>query len=147
MASTFKSVEVTANPSPRYNEKGVYALYGHYALAAALVINDVIQMVAVPAGARVLGVSIKTPDLDTHQTPTIALDVGDGDDTDRFIAASIIGQAGGQVNNMAATYGNADGYAKQYSADDTIDIKVLTAPATGATTGTIELVALVCNDV
>lgn len=146
MASTFKSVEVTRGDF-RYNEKGVYPLYGTYELAAALVQNDVIQMVNVPAGATVLFAQLFTDDLDTNQAPAIELDVGMGDDTNKFIRDALVGQAGGWVNSIEATYGNVDGFCYKFTADDTIDVKVKTAPGTGAATGTLTLMVLVCNDI
>jgi hypothetical protein len=146
MASTFSSVEVTRGDF-RYNEKGVYALYGTYELAAALVINDVIKMVNIKSGTKVLHVMLFVDGLDTGTS--LVLDVGDDGDTDRFITGSVIGRSStaGQIDSLAATYGNKDGFAYEYTADNTIDVKVQTAPASGASTGTVTLVALVSNDI
>lgn len=112
-----------------------------YTLAGALTLNQVIPGVPVPKGARVVGMGLSATDLDTNGTPTIVLAVGDGGDDDRFITASTIGQAGGVQNINAHT-----GYYYQYTSADTIDIKVTTAPATGATTGTIRLHVLYVID-
>lgn len=101
------------------------------------VVNDVVQMIKVQSGERVLDVILSVDDLDS--STGIELGVGDGGDDDRYITASTIGQAGG-LARMARHVGH--GYA--YTADDTIDIKVTTAATgTAATTGTLRLTALI----
>jgi len=121
---------------PRTGE-GVIAVVSKYTQAAAYVINDVIQMVKVPKGAVILDVALSCEDLDTHATPTIVLEVGDGEDTDRYITGSTIGQAGG-----LASLARYNGHGYQYTANDTIDVKVTTAPATGTTDKSIMLTVL-----
>lgn len=108
---------------------------GEYLVNAALTLNQVIPMVAVPKGARAVYGLLTCDDLDTNGTPTIVLAVGDGDDDDRYLAGSTIGQTGG-----AATFNRHIGNGNyEYAAADTIDVKVTTAPATGATAVTIRL--------
>lgn len=109
--------------------------YASYSLTAALAAADVVEMIRVPAGAIIYSVLLKVTDLDTNGTPTITLTVGDGADTDRLVTSSTIGQAGGSTTTLAST-----GLLYTYTAEDTIDITVGTGPATGATTGTLELV-------
>lgn len=109
--------------------------YASYTVAAALALNDVIQMVRLPAGARVIGISLQTTDLDTGGSPAIVLDVGDPDDTDRLIDGATIGQAGGISTSVVAS----TGFGYQYSAETVISVLVQVAPATGATSGTIQL--------
>jgi len=134
--TTYQSSKVAATV-PARSGLGLVSVCAEYALTAALAAGDVIKMVKVPKGARVVDVQLSTTDLDTHGTPTIALDVGDDGDTDRFIAGSTIGQAGGvaRLNSHA-------GHMYTYTEDDTIDVAVGTGPATGATTGTIRCTAL-----
>ena len=106
-----------------------------YTLTAALALNDVIQMVRIPQNATIISMTLSADDLDSNGSPAIVLDVGDGSDTDRFIDGSTIGQAGGvepAINNKA-------GHLHQYTSEDTIDVLVQVAPATGATSGTIKL--------
>ncbi|WP_439684859.1 hypothetical protein MNJPNG_04960 [Cupriavidus oxalaticus] len=137
MATTFNSTNTgAANAVPGIGDgHGLKAVVGVYTLAAALVINDVIQSPTVPKGATVLDVMVVTTDLDTNGAPTITLDVGYGTDPDYFVAASTIGQTGGVVRASAAT-------AKPLTLteNDTIDVLVKAAPATGATSGTISIV-------
>lgn len=108
-----------------------------YEITAALALNDVVQMVKVPAGAIVSNVVLATDDLDTGGTPAIVLDVGDGGDADRYIDGSTVGQTGGitDSSNLAI-----DGIGYTYSVEDTIDVLVQVAPAAGATSGTIKLI-------
>ncbi len=147
MATTYKSVEVTAGDVPRAVTPGVYSVYGHYAaVGSSLVINDVVQMCKVPLGARVLGIALESTDLDSGATPAVTLSIGDGDDTDRFIANSTVGQAGGVVAFPTGTGFNTAGMAYQYTTNDTIDILVGTAPQTTATTFTFKMTVLLSID-
>lgn len=136
MASTFTSDAVASTVQPRAG-LGVCSITASYEISAALVVNDVIQMVKVPAGATVLNVILQTDDLDTNGSPAIVLDVGDGTNTDLYIDGSTIGQAGGiEYMNVNTALGNT------YTSEDTIDILVQVAPATGATSGTLTLTVI-----
>ena len=130
MASTFQTTDV-ANGEPARAGIGVTSVTKTYAVLAALVINDVIQMIKVPAGAVILDMILEADDLDDGTA--IVLDVGDGSDTGRFIDGSTIAQAGGM-----GRMDQAGGVGYEYSAEDTIDVLVETAPTTG-TTGNITL--------
>ena len=132
MASTFTTDKVGSGVQPLAGI-GSHAVYAEYELAAALVVNDVIQMVKVPAGARITEVILTVDDLDSGTQ--LVLDVGDGSDQDRFIKQSSIGQTGGTVRLGSGIIDGACNY--KYTADDTIDVKVQTAPQTGATSGTV----------
>lgn len=93
-----------------------------YTVPTGLVLNDIIQMVKIPAGATVLDVKLSSTATDTGSVPALRLEVGDGDDPNRYITASDIGVAGGiAVLNAQA------GHCYAYAAEDTIDIKVSTA--------------------
>lgn len=132
--------KVASTVQPRAN-LGVNSVTGTYTLTAALALNDVIQMVKIPSGATVLDTILSCNDLDTGGAPTITLSVGDGGSTARYLSASTIGQTGGLAHT--ATHGG-HGYA--YTADDTIDVLVAAAPATGATTGTVALTVIYTLD-
>lgn len=106
--------------------------YAELALTVAPVINDVYQMINVPAGARILAVTVGADDLDTNGSPTITLSCGDGSSTARYLSASTIAQTGAApVDTLLKT-----GYGFVYTTADTIDILVAAAPATFAA-GTI----------
>jgi len=139
--ATLTTSKVAAGVQARSIENGVVSVTATYTLTAALAAADVIQMVKVPSGATVLNVILSCTDLDTNGSPAIVLDVGDGDDTDRFIDGATVGQAGG-VATLNAHVGH--GYA--YTADDTIDVTVATGPGTGATSGTVRLTVLYTMD-
>ncbi|MBN3848152.1 hypothetical protein G3N58_15125 [Paraburkholderia sp. Ac-20342] len=102
-------------------------------LTAALALNDVLTGPKLAAGSTIVDVIIAASDLDSNGAPTITLDVGYGVDPDYFIAASNIGQAGGIARASAST-------AKPLTlvSDDTIDVTVHAAPATGQA-GTVDL--------
>lgn len=109
-------------------------VYSEFTFPVAPVINDVVQMVGVPLGARVTDVVLGSDDLDTNGTPTITLDVGDGGDVDRYLAASTIAQTGAAPTGAILK----TGFGYVYTAADTIDIMVKAAPATGVV-GTVRL--------
>jgi len=128
--ATYKSDMVNGNQSFKPFPSGALGVrYASFEASTALALNDVIQIVDVFSGETVHKVVIKTDDLDTGTT--IILDVGDGSDVDYYIDGSTVGQAGG------ADEIDANVAPKEYSADDTIDILVQTAP-TGGGKGTIE---------
>lgn len=135
MASTYSSDQVADGVQPR-GEHGPCVVVGEYEISAALVDDDTIKMVKVPQGAIITDIKVMTDDLDTASSPAIKFDVGDGSDRDRFIQQTTIGQGGGRAN-----LDQIGGLGYEYTDDDTIDIKVETAPTTGATSGTIKLVA------
>lgn len=146
--ATLKSSKAAAGiggaaPHP---DGAVYWRQATYALGAALALNDVVEMIPVYAGERVVEVRLITPDLDTNGAPAIVLAVGDGVDPNRYISGSTIGQTGGTAELGAgvavADQGNLD---YRYTAQDTVDILVSTGPATGAATGTIRLEALIAR--
>jgi hypothetical protein len=135
MATTRYSVQVARGDVPRAVTPGVYNAYGYYiATGDALVINDVIQMVKVPIGARILSIDLNCTDLDSGTTPAVTLDVGDGTTTARFITSSTIGQAGGNLRFPSDSTTTAAGVGYQYTVADTIDILVSVAPQTTSTT-------------
>ena len=136
--ATFTADEALSTEQPKTGglAGNCKTVVGTYEITAALALNDVIQMVHVPDGATVVSTVLGTDDLDTNGSPTIVLDVGDDGDTDRFVDGATVGQAGGitDTSDMAMT-----GFGYTYTADNTIDVLVQAAPATGATSGTITL--------
>ena len=140
MASLFYSVEVTRGDTPRAVTPGVYSVYGHYTLAGtSLVINDVIQMVSVPLGARVIDVILDIDDVDTGSQFGCA--VGDDGTTNRYITNTTLGRSAGIARANGATYERT-----AYTVNQTIDVFVVTAPQTGITTSVISLCALLAID-
>lgn len=146
MATTYATGLATSNQAFTPPGGGVVGVReAVYTLTDALALDDVIQMIPVAAGERVVDLILVSEDLDTHVSPAIVLDVGDGDETDRYIDGATIGQTGGfsRMGEGLATDAEAIAVNKLYTAADTIDVHVQVAPATGATTGTIRLRAFI----
>lgn len=118
---------------PVYSEIGPKIRKATFPVTAAIAgaAADIIEMIPVYAGETLIDVALEAPDLDSGSG--ILLDVGDGNDDDRFIVASNVGQSGG-VARLGVNLGH------EYSADDTIDVTISTAAA-GGQAGTITLVA------
>jgi hypothetical protein len=102
-------------------------------LSANVVAADVVQILKVPKNCTVLWVQAIASDMDTNGAPTMSFKIGDGDDDDYYVAASLIGQTGGVVQSNVFT-----ARPKTYANDDTIDITWITAAATFAA-GTIDV--------
>jgi len=130
--ATFTSDQINGNqvfkPFPDGN---LGVRYAKYSVTAAPNTSDVYQMVDVFAGETVHDVKIKSSDLDTGTD--LVYGVGDGGDTDKYIAASTAGQ-GGTADEMDADVAPVD-----YTSDDTIDIIVEVDPAGDVATGTLEM--------
>ena len=113
--ATFTSDSVSGNSSFKPFPSGTVGVrYASFNVTAAPNAADVYQMVDVFAGETVHDVKIKSSDLDGGTA--LVFGVGDGDDTDLYIAAATCGQGG------TADEQDADVAPKTYSADDTIDI-------------------------
>lgn len=139
MATTYKSPNCTdATLVPARAGVGVEWAYATFEASVALVIDDIIQMVTLPIGATVIDIILSVDDLDSGSA--LVLDVGDGADDDRYILGTTIGRGGGTVRLGAGVTGAAAASAAQYeyTAEDTIDIHVDTAPAGGGV-GTLRL--------
>ncbi len=135
-ATTFTSAQAASTVNPRTCENGLCYACGTYEITAALVVNDVIQIVRVPTGAYIQEITLQTDDLDSAG-PAIVLDVGDGTTTDRFIDACLSAQVA--ANDVTCRINQMDGLNYTYAAEDTIDVLVATAPTTGTTSGTVSL--------
>lgn len=137
---TYRSPKVAPGVQPRHEPQGLLSVTGTYALAGALALNDIVEMVKLPRGAAVLDVVLTTDDLDTGGSPAIVLAVGDYGDAARFITGATIGQAGGlaRAGTKAVPY--------VYSDDAIVTVKVTTGPATGAATGNVSLTVIYTMD-
>lgn len=147
MATTFTATQTTSNSLFKPFPDGMIGVRETtYVTSAAWVINDVVQMIKVFEGERVLDVQMLVEtDADTGGSPAIVMAVGDGVDNDRYVSASAIGQAGGfvRLGQGLDTAAEAASLRYTYPADDTIDIKITTAPATGVAAVTVTLRALI----
>ena len=130
--ATYTSGAVDGNSSFKPFPGGTLGVrYAKFTATTAIALNDVIQMVDVFAGETVHDVKIKSSDLDGGTA--LVFGVGDGGDTDKYIAASTCGQ-GGTADEM-----DADVAPVAYTSDDTIDIICEVAPGSDVATGTLEM--------
>jgi hypothetical protein len=126
-----------------YPDNSVHVRRAEYTLLAALVAADVIQMIPVFAGERVLYVTLSTEDCTT--AADLTLSVGDGVATAKYLALSAIAQAGGTVRSVTqATEALANAEAVAYTVSDTIDV-VVGVGGTGGVGKKIRLEALIAK--
>lgn len=123
--ATLTADRASSGVNARYQETGVFCEVSTYEASSASV-ADIIQMCKVAQDVTVLDLHIIYDALGASST----LDVGDGDDDDRYIAAQSTASAG--LTRMDA----ATAFPRTYSTEDTIDLVVGGA----AITGTITLV-------
>ena len=98
--ATFTSDQVDGNQAFKpFPDGNLGVRYAKYSVTAAPNANDVYQMVDVFSGETVHDVKIKSSDLDGGTA--LVFGVGDGGDTDKYIAASTCGQ-GGTADEMDA---------------------------------------------
>lgn len=115
----------------------IVVIRGEIALEAGdLTLNQVIHMLKVPRTFCVTGLVMVVSDLDTGTD--VALSIGDSGNAGRYGAGLTTAQAGG-------VYTATIGLGTIYAADDTIQVKLTTAPGTAAA-GTIKLFAFGFND-
>jgi hypothetical protein len=118
-----------APPAKTSNARGTVTFAGEEitVTAAQLTLNATFGSVKVPKNAVILGAWLMSTDVDTNGSPAVVLSVGDSSDDDRLIAGATVGQAGGLDKDIETT-----GFAYQYTAETTVQVKVKTAPGTAA---------------
>lgn len=123
--TTYLSNKAIPGVSPKFTASNSIPVYASFSLTSAPALNDLIQMMTIPAGATICSVVLDSDKLDSNGTPTIKFDVGDGTVANRYLAASTLPQQGGAaVANVAAAYGY------QYTSNTPLYVKVNTAAAT-----------------
>lgn len=119
--------------------------------STALENGDVIEMIPVFKGETVHAVHVVINEFDSNGSPTGKMDFGDGDDPNRFIENGGVNM-GADNTTQVGTYladdqdtgaGFLTSAGYQYTADDTIDAKVVAAVATGATSKTLTVTAII----
>lgn len=132
-----------ASTKPLKDGRGTHVVTSSYSITANPTAADILQMVPIPKGAKIVDVLLTSTDLDTNGTPTITMTVGDTQTTstaNRYITTSTIGQAGG-----VARLNNQVGSLFVFTTDGTIDITFGVASATFAS-GTITLTVTYVTD-
>jgi hypothetical protein len=112
---------------------------GSYLLSAPLEEGQVIPMVAVPSGARILDVTLSADDLDNAEE--LVLHVGDGQMGDRYIKDTTVAQGGG-----VARLSSQIGHGYRYKEGDTVDITVATASTAGRAAGLLRVCVMFVID-
>lgn len=116
----YKTDAVKSDVKPDRSDAGVLLCRtGEYTADGAMAAANVIQMVPVPEGAKIVDIKIMA-DASTAAT----LDVGDGNDTDRFFDG--LDGTSAVAAGLVADGAGIDAINYVYEADDTIDILVKT---------------------
>lgn len=134
MPTAYKTQAMSRNqPMPAATGHLVVAYPFSFALTAALALNDTIHVADLPEDMVPVDAVLVSDDLDTNGAPAIALDFGVTDSTECFLNNSTVAQAGGVARaDQKAGFRLAPSSSKRQ-----VLITVAVAPATGATTGTI----------
>lgn len=122
--ATVTADRAASNVNARQQEKGVFCEVSTYELSSTAN-GTIIQMLKVAAGTTVLDGFIHFDALGGSTT----VDVGDGDDDDRYISAKDTSSAGRQYFGE-----NVAGFPRTYSSEDTIDCIIEGADGTGTLT-------------
>ena len=145
MATVYQSPDVSpGRPAPSADDTGTdMSVRGIVVLTLAVVINDILEVLKIPAGHIVKDLILETDRLDTNGAPLLTYDVGfmpgtpSVVDTARiptadWFAASTLGQTGGIARPAAATAVLAK-FMRQEAMDfeRSIGVLIKAAPATG----------------
>jgi hypothetical protein len=126
--ATYISNQVSSGQIP-INERGAsFLVFGSIALTTALAANDIVQLVQVPNGYKVLNVTLDVDPLDSNASPTLTGSVGDPTTAGKYITVTAAQLKTGivQPNNVtgstgvvyapASSGGNAGGTLIQFKA-------------------------------
>lgn len=111
----------------------VKAAYFEVTCTAAPATTDTINFGYLPAGSRVLSMTLESTDMDTNGTPTLALNVGDSGSATRYFSASTVGQAG------TAAVASAVSGLHYKNTDKTLIVGVASNNAATGAAGTLSL--------
>jgi hypothetical protein len=126
--ATYTSAQVSSGTIP-INERGAsFLVFGSIALTTALAVNDIVQLIQVPNGYKILNVTLDSDPLDSNAAPTLTGSVGDAVTAGKFITVTAAQLKTGIVlpNNVpgstgvvyapAGSGGNAGGTVLQFKA-------------------------------
>lgn len=132
--ATYSATNYDKKPALSHGLSGnAKVAYAEVSCTSAPSTSDTLNFFYLPAGARVIAASLEASDMDTNGTPTLALNIGDADDADRLFAASAVGQAGTDSQDIAVA-----GLFNSYESETLITGTASTNAATGAA-GTVRL--------
>jgi len=146
MASTFQSDNVK-NGKPARAGLAAGSVSGQYTFLAALVDEDIVQMVKIPAGATVTDWILDIPATGLDTGTAIVWALGDGGSEARFVTGAVQGRSSaGAIVRLGSTGSVVGSSQYKYAAEDTIDFKVKTAPTTGVAEGILKLTVFYTMD-
>lgn len=125
--ATYQGTGATNGAQPRAVHAGVNSHVSTYTFTATSSAGDVVQMVKIPDGARILDVKVKA------DNGNALISVGDGGDSGRFISTATVSASMASLNvpgGLGYQYDVSDGAIPQ---SDTIDITVANSGAASAT--------------
>lgn len=114
--ATLSSDRIASNLPIREIHAGAFTEVAAYSGSAAFSAGDVVQMVNVPAGARVVDLKYQTNVL--SDSVSAAFTIGDGLDPNRYVSAAGLSTIGGNLDNRLTAFGY------EYTADDTVDVTI-----------------------
>ena len=127
------SLTSTTTPVPAKHGIETITVFTEFTVNTALVANDIVQLVKIPAGAVVTELTVSCSG---SLGSTLTAEFGDGNDTDRYIVSATFGQGAASFVRLGAH----TGLGASQTVEDTIDMKVNTA-ASGTTGATIRCAA------
>lgn len=130
---TNRTSATESSVKPARSVPGFNAVSAQFTLAAALANADVINIVKLPKGAKLIGLFMSYPDLDSGTTAQFT--IGDAADPDRLMTATTAFQTA--ANLTPQLINAAVGY--EYT-EDTMVTLTMTAGPTTATSGTVNFV-------
>lgn len=134
MATAYTASGVASGVQTRTNIPGAIIELVSYSLTAAFVVNDTVAFLVLPANARLWDIALDVDPLDT--TTGIVLAAGTSASPSLFISGATIGRSS-TSGVQRANVGGTVNYTS--TTDQTLVMKVTTAPTSGLTTGTVRL--------
>lgn len=137
--ATIYSPAVLAGLMPDFSIAGVVlSRFTKYTQAAAITVNDILQMIPVPANCRIIDVQVwlATP----FSSPGMTINVGDGGSAARYFAAVNLGSPSyalnlfkgkGLIDTPSTFAAGRTSRGKCYDTADTIDVVFLSGLAAG----------------
>ena len=132
--ATYTATAAHANVPAKYIINGDILRIVDFPITTALSAGDVIQMVRVPTGAAMGGVTFALLDSPTAHSGAITVNAGDGNDTSAYAAAVVLSGSAVALTSLPAR-----GMGRSYSDEDTVDFVVTAVSAAGAS-GTLRMV-------
>lgn len=154
MATYTSAKASTTTPIPPRQGIGTVRVVGSFtATAAALTTTDVVKLCPIPAGAAITNVAFEIPTALGSATNTTGISIGDnaqsyattGQSTRFITTVTATGTTSGVIS-MQSSSGTSGSLGRFYTTADTVQMTIVTGPATGVTTGVINFLVEYTND-